>query len=226
MGDPGSRGSRLRRGVPGHGRLPGSGPLDDPGLVPICCPGSRSRTPAASGSSWPGFPPLALCGVTGDQFRRPDDGPVRHAPADGRAIAMAIRKTLSAADAGRCRCMNEYDAFLCGPLAWAPVSPIGVQEGDRQLRALDVCVVAQARERDRGDAQPGKLLAGVQRVVLTAGQDYRCPRSCHQLRHVGCSDGERARVHGQPPSPLLLAQARIHGGASAASRPARPETRR
>ena len=39
MGDPGSRGSRLRRGVPGHGRLPGSGPLDDPGLVPISCPG-------------------------------------------------------------------------------------------------------------------------------------------------------------------------------------------
>jgi hypothetical protein len=95
------RGGRLRRGVPGHGRLPGSGPLDDPGPVPISDPGSRSRTPAASGSSWPGLPPLALCVMTGDQFRRQDDGPVWYAPADGGASAMAIRKTLSAADAGR-----------------------------------------------------------------------------------------------------------------------------
>src|SRR5690349_1972575 len=47
------RGGRLRHGVPGHGRLPGSGRLDDPGLVPISGPESRSRTPAASGSSWP-----------------------------------------------------------------------------------------------------------------------------------------------------------------------------
>jgi len=88
MGDPGSRillrpsglgrGGRLHRSVPGHGRLPGSGPLDDPGLVPISDPGSRSRTPAASGSSWPGFPPLALCVMIGDQFRRQDDGPVWH----------------------------------------------------------------------------------------------------------------------------------------------------
>jgi hypothetical protein len=35
--------------------------------------------------------------MTGDQFRRQDDGPVWHAPADGGASAMAIRKTLSAA---------------------------------------------------------------------------------------------------------------------------------
>src|SRR6185369_2354839 len=52
----------------------GSGPLDDPGLVPISGPESRSRTPAASGSSWSGFSPLALCTVTGDRFRRQDDG--------------------------------------------------------------------------------------------------------------------------------------------------------
>jgi len=56
-------GGRLCRGVPGHGRLPGSGPLDDPGLVPVSGPGSRSRTPAASWSSWPGSPPLAHCAV-------------------------------------------------------------------------------------------------------------------------------------------------------------------
>ncbi len=69
------RGGRLRHGVPGHGRLPGSGPLDDLGLVPISGPESRSRTPAASGSSWPGFSPLALGTVTGDRFRCQDDGP-------------------------------------------------------------------------------------------------------------------------------------------------------
>jgi hypothetical protein len=107
MGDPGSRiglcpavlgrGGRLRHGVPGHGRLPGSGPLDGPGLVPVRGPRAGSRTPVASGSSWPGFPPLARCGVTGDQFRRPEDGPVRHAPAGGSASAMAIRTTLSEA---------------------------------------------------------------------------------------------------------------------------------
>ena len=34
------RGGRLCRGVPGHGRLLGSGPLDDLGLVPISGPGS------------------------------------------------------------------------------------------------------------------------------------------------------------------------------------------
>ena len=33
------RGGRFRRGGPGHGRLPGSGSLDDPGLVPISGPG-------------------------------------------------------------------------------------------------------------------------------------------------------------------------------------------
>jgi hypothetical protein len=37
-GGPG-RGGRLRRGVPGHGRLPGSSPLDDPGLMPVSGPG-------------------------------------------------------------------------------------------------------------------------------------------------------------------------------------------
>ena len=47
------RGGQLRR-VPRHARLPGSGPLDDPGLVPSSSPGSRSRTSAASGSSRPG----------------------------------------------------------------------------------------------------------------------------------------------------------------------------
>ena len=62
--------------------------------------------------------------------------------------------------------------------AGRPVSSIRVQQGDRQVRALDVCVVAQARERDRGDAQPGKLLAGAHRIVLTPGQGHRGPRSC------------------------------------------------
>ena len=109
MNAPGSRillrpgglgcGGRLRRGVPGHGRLPGPARWMTRGLVPISEPGSRSRTPAAPGSSWPGFPQLALCVATGDQFRRQDDRLMRHAPADGGAGAMTIRKTLSAADA-------------------------------------------------------------------------------------------------------------------------------
>ena len=34
-------------------------------------------------------------------------------------------------------------------------SSMRVQQGDRQVRGLDVCVVAQAGERDRGDAQLG-----------------------------------------------------------------------
>ena len=76
------------------------------------------------------------------------------------------------------------------------MSSIRVQQGNRQIRAFDVCVVAQTRERDRGDVQPGKQLAGAHRVVLTSGQGHRGPRSCQQLRHVGCPDGERARIHG------------------------------
>jgi hypothetical protein len=34
-------------------------------------------------------------------------------------------------------------------------SPMWVEEGDRQFRALDVGVMAEAGERDRWDAQPG-----------------------------------------------------------------------
>src|SRR6185437_4614536 len=40
--------------------------------------------------------------------------------------------------------------------------PMRVQEGARQLRVLDVGVVAQAWQRDCGDAQPGELLAMAQ----------------------------------------------------------------
>jgi len=61
------------------------------------CRSSLQLTGTQTSGTPQGFPPLALCGVTGDQFRRPDDGPVRHAPADGSASAVAIRKTLSAA---------------------------------------------------------------------------------------------------------------------------------
>jgi hypothetical protein len=38
------------------------------------------------------FPPLALCVVTGDRLRSQDDEPVRHAPADSGASAMAVRR--------------------------------------------------------------------------------------------------------------------------------------
>jgi hypothetical protein len=47
--------------------------------------------------------------------------------------------------------------------------------------------------------------------VLAAGQGYRSPGSCQQLRHIGCPDGERGWIHGQPPPAILLTQAGIHG---------------
>jgi hypothetical protein len=76
----------------------GSGPLDDPGLMPISHPGIQTedtggirivlaRVPAAR--------PLRR-----DRRSVPPSGmadPVPHAPADGGASAMAIRKTRSGA---------------------------------------------------------------------------------------------------------------------------------
>jgi hypothetical protein len=38
------------------------------------------------------FSPLALCVVIGDRLRRQDDEPVRHAPVDRGASAMAVRR--------------------------------------------------------------------------------------------------------------------------------------
>ena len=86
-----------------------------------------------------------------------------------------------------------------------------VEEGDRQLGALDVCVVAEARERDRWGAQPGKLLICVHGVALAAGKGYRGPGPRQQLRHVGRPDRERTRIHGHPPPPVLLTQPGVHG---------------
>ncbi len=48
-------------------------------------------------------------------------------------------------------------------------------------------------------------------VVLAAGQGHRGPGSGQQLRHVGCPDGERARIHRQPPPAVLFPQAGLHG---------------
>jgi hypothetical protein len=109
MGAPGSRiglrpgglgrGGRLRRGVPGHGRLPGSGPLDDPGLVPISCPGIQIEDTGGIRIVLAGVP--AACPMRRDwaiSFAARMTDPARHAPADGGASAMAIRKTLSAAE--------------------------------------------------------------------------------------------------------------------------------
>jgi len=88
---------------------------------------------------------------------------------------------------------------------------MGAEEGDRQVRALDMCVVAQAWQRHRGDAEPGKLLVGVHGVVLAAGQRHRGLALGQQLRHVGRPDGEHGGIHGQPPPPVLLLQAGLHG---------------
>ena len=92
------RGGPLRRGVPGHGRLLGSGPLDDPGADAHLRTEIQIEDTGGTRMVLAGFPPLAFCAVTGDQFRRQDDRPTRHAPADGGTSAIAIRKTLSAAD--------------------------------------------------------------------------------------------------------------------------------
>jgi hypothetical protein len=94
------------------------------GWCPSPARDSRSRTLAASGSSWRGFPPLALCVVTGGQFRRQDDGPVRHAPADGGASATAIRRP--------CRRQIRtvrHEAFCC-----IPSSAGGNLEGGSRVR--------------------------------------------------------------------------------------------
>ena len=90
-------------------------------------------------------------------------------------------------------------------------SSVSVEKGDRQFRALDVCVVTEARERDRWDAQPGKLLIGVHWVVLAAGKGHRGLGPRQQLRHVGRPDRERTRIHGHPPSAVLLTQSGVHG---------------
>jgi hypothetical protein len=71
--------------------------------------------------------------------------------------------------------------------------------------------VAQAWQCNRGDAELCELVVGVHGVVLAAGQGHRGLASCQQLPHVGRPDGERARIHGQPPPPMLLAQAGIYG---------------
>ena len=91
------RGGRLRRDVPGHGRLLGSGTLDDPGAGAHLRTGIQIEGTDGTRIVLAGFPPFALCVVTGDQFRRQDNRPMRHASTDGGASAMAIRKTLSAA---------------------------------------------------------------------------------------------------------------------------------
>jgi|SRR6516225_1783339 hypothetical protein len=99
MNVPGGCGGRLRRGVPGHGRLPDFSPLDDPGLMLRLRPGIQVEGTGGIRIILAGFPPLTLWAVTGDRFCRQDDGLVRYGPADGGASAMvwAIRKTLSAA---------------------------------------------------------------------------------------------------------------------------------
>jgi hypothetical protein len=79
------------------------------------------------------------------------------------------------------------------------------------VRALDVRVVAQARQRDGGHAQPGELLVGVHRVLLPAGQGHLGLGLGQQLGQVGRPDGERARVQGQPPLPVLLTQPGVDG---------------
>jgi hypothetical protein len=91
------RGGRLRRGVPGHGRLP----VPARSMIRGWCPslaGIQIEDTGGIRIVLAGFPSLALCVVTCDQFRRRDDGPRAACTWDRGASAMAIRKTLSAAE--------------------------------------------------------------------------------------------------------------------------------
>ena len=72
-------------------------------------------------------------------------------------------------------------------------------------------VVTEAGEGDRGGAELGQLVICVHRVVLAAGKGHGGLGSCQQLRHIGRLDREGTQVHGQPPSPVLVAQAGVHG---------------
>jgi hypothetical protein len=79
------RGGRLCRSVPGHGRLLGSGPLDDPGTGAHLRTGIQIEGTGSTQIVLAGFPPLAPLCRDRDQFRRQDDRPMRHAPTDGAA---------------------------------------------------------------------------------------------------------------------------------------------
>ena len=88
---------------------------------------------------------------------------------------------------GNSSAVLPFDAVRLGLLtdlgtvqrAWRPprngcrASSIRVQEDDRLLRVLDVCVVAEPWQGHHGDTQPGKLPVGVHGVVLAAGQRHR-----------------------------------------------------
>lgn len=78
-----NRGVRLQHDVPGHGCLPRFGPPDGSRLMPISRSGIQIEDTSGIRIVPAGFPPLALCMVTGNQLRRGDDGPVRHARRTG-----------------------------------------------------------------------------------------------------------------------------------------------
>ena len=61
-------------------------------------PGIQIEDTGGSRIVLPGFSPLALGTVTGDRFRRQDDGPRAPAAADNGASAWRSRMTLSAAE--------------------------------------------------------------------------------------------------------------------------------
>ena len=82
---------------PGDGRLPGSGPLDDPRAGAHLRTGIQFEDTGGTRIVLTGFPPFALCVVTGDQFRRQDDQPHAACTCGWRCQRHGNRKTLSAA---------------------------------------------------------------------------------------------------------------------------------
>jgi hypothetical protein len=167
------RGGRLRRGVPGHGRLPDSGPLDDPGLVPISGPGSRSRTPAASGSSWPGFPPPALSAVTGDRFRRQDDGP-RAACTCGRRCQRHGNPEDPAGGTYKGHYCQEGVQTWPGDFARRRAGLTVLLDLPRSCRGLLAARRGSSwSARSRAAARTNELEAGKRRRIIASGED-RC----------------------------------------------------
>src|SRR5215475_7737053 len=153
--------------------------------------------------------PDLLCSSVRDQ-----QGPPSLSQIWARARSVSSRRStpITRRDAARdLRCWaapGRSWAAIAGP---ATGSLMCVEEGYRQFRTLDVGVVPEAGERNRCRTKPGQLPIGVHRVVLTAGKGHRGLRSCQQLRHIGRPGREGTRVHGQPPSPVLLAQSGING---------------
>ena len=190
-------GSAAARGLPASAACRASRPLDDPGLMPVSVRGSRYGTPAASGSSWPGFPPPALCAVVSDRFRRQDEGP-RAACTCGRECQRhrQSRKTLSGGRSTVTRrvrsggCSAPILLVLC--LASAGCS----RQRDRLDQETAAAAHASARGRRRGRS------ACPARVLCRSSRESRERWSCTEVAFIRPAELERPAGNGRIPGHL------------------------